>query len=96
MNDGSGYTWYTYDNRQRLTYKEDDLTNSLAVGMRYSYDGNGNLSDMNDGRDQSYQYDALNRLATMYGHSSVTYSYDGAGNLQEDGYGNSGDESVPV
>ena len=87
MSDLSGYTRYQYDNRLRLTYKEDDLTNNAGLGMRYYYDANGNLTDMNDGRDEGYAYDALNRLTTVYGHASVTYDYDGAGNLQGMTYG---------
>jgi len=84
---------YTYDTRNRLT------TKTVPEGtLQYSYDAAGNLlstSSANpDGVDNSYGYDALNRLQSVndnrqpFALSLTSYTYDDVGNLDTVDYGN--------
>jgi len=86
MNDASGTTTYTYDNRNRL------LTKSTPEGtLTYTYDVVGNVrsirSSHSNGVSVDYSYDVMNRLATVADNllpdNKVTsYSYDQVGNVQ--------------
>jgi YD repeat-containing protein len=81
MSDRSGYTTYTYDNRNRLTSKQ-----TPEGTLSYTYDAVGNLLTMQSsnpgGASDTYTYDELNRLATVTDASGVTtYNYDAVGNL---------------
>jgi RHS repeat-associated protein len=88
MNDASGQTLYSYDNRERLSSKQTPFGT-----LSYTYDGAGNLqttrSSNPNGASVNYSYDALNRLATVKDNNLLalnggltSYVYDGAGNLQ--------------
>ncbi len=89
MQDASGSTTYTYDNRDRLIAK-----NAPQGTISYTYDGAGNVltitSSNTNGASLSYTYDADDRLATVtdksllaHGAASgvTTYGYDPVGNL---------------
>ncbi len=81
MQDASGSTSYSYDNRDRL------LSKVTPQGtLNYSYDAAGNLTNIHSnhsgGAAMDYAYDARNRLASVTDASgSTTYSYDAVGNL---------------
>jgi RHS repeat-associated protein len=88
MQDASGLTTYTYDNRDRLN------TKATPQGtLSYTYDGANNVlsiaSSNANGASLSYTYDADDRLSSAadnrlqaQGKPGVTtYSYDPAGNL---------------
>ena len=89
MEDASGTTTYTYDDRDRLTGKA-----STEGTLSYSYDDAGNLlsirSDHAGGATMTYAYDALNRLASVTdANGGVTiYTYDLVGNLASYAYPN--------
>lgn len=74
---------------------------STNGNIGYVYNANGNIggarSDTVDGYDQSYDYDALNRLTTAYygqegvdsnAYGVVAYGYDAVGNMTGSGYAN--------
>jgi YD repeat-containing protein len=82
MQDASGSTTYSYDNRDRL------LSKATPQGtLSYSYDAAGNLTRIQSnhagGAAMDYSYDARNRLATVTDAEGrvTTYSYDAVGNL---------------
>lgn len=84
MEDASGVTTYTYDQRDRL------LSKATPWGtLTYSYDAAGNLlsirSSNANGVNVTYSYDELNRLAALddqnLADGVTTYAYDNAGNL---------------
>jgi RHS repeat-associated protein len=89
MSDASGVSTYSYDNRDRLTFK---ATPQGTLG--YAYDANGNLlsiqSSNTNGTSVAYEWDALNRLSAVndahLGRSA--YTYDAAGNLRGYAYPN--------
>ncbi len=94
MTDTSGLTTYSYDNRDRLLLKEVVWSNGPTVLLNYSYDANGNVTNLwsstVNGVTNNYQYDALNRLTNVKADGSVaaSYTFDNAGNLQAMQYGN--------
>jgi RHS repeat-associated protein len=89
VNDASGPTSYTYDNRDRV------LTKVTPEGtLSYTYDAHGKVltiaSSNADGASMSYAYDAVNRLSSVTDNRLVaqgaaaaisTYSYDSVSNL---------------
>ena len=82
MQDASGTTTYSYDNRDRL------LSKATPQGtLNYSYDPAGNLTSIRSNRAggaaMDYSYDARNRLATVTDADGrvTSYSYDQNGNL---------------
>ncbi|EXI66571.1 MAG: Cell wall-associated polypeptide CWBP200 [Candidatus Accumulibacter adjunctus] len=82
MQDASGSTTYSYDNRDRL------LSKATPQGtLSYSYDAAGNLTRIQSnhagGAAMDYAYDARNRLASVTDAEGrvTTYSYDAVGNL---------------
>jgi RHS repeat-associated protein/uncharacterized repeat protein (TIGR01451 family) len=97
MQDASGTTLYTYDNRDRL------INEATPEGtLRYTYDVAGNLltlaSSNTNGASVSYSYDILNRLSDIIdnrllaqgaGSAVTTYNYDTVGNLTNYPYPNS-------
>jgi len=89
MNDATGTTNYTYDNRDHLTSKA-----TPEGTLNYTYDGHSNVltiaSSNANGASMTYSYDALNRLATVVDNrllaqginpATTTYSYDAVSNL---------------
>lgn len=93
MNDASGVTTYTYDNRDRVISRQ-----TPQGTLTYTYDEGGNLlttrSSNVNGTSIDYTYDVMNRLATVKdnflpaGANSTGYSYDRVGNLQSYTYPN--------
>jgi RHS repeat-associated protein len=82
MQDASGSTTYSYDNRDRL------LSKATPQGtLSYSYDPAGNLTRIQSnhagGAAMDYAYDPRNRLASVTDAEGrvTTYSYDAVGNL---------------
>jgi YD repeat-containing protein len=73
MTDASGVTSYQYDNRNRLVQKTRTWNvgqaSSLSVSLNYSYDPNGNLTNIvssdPNGVNVSYEYDELSRLRAV-------------------------------
>ncbi|MBS4051171.1 MAG: RHS domain-containing protein, partial [Methylomonas sp.] len=69
-------------------YDQDYRLVGQSVGnqlnLAYSYDANGNLQTATDllaaANDQSYSYDALNRLIAANGTAQQSYQYDPVGN----------------
>jgi len=75
-------TFYTYDCRARPTRIQTVREGSTLLDLNYTYDGTGNVLSIND---ESYSYDALNRLTGLDGPwGSITYVYDGVGNRLAD------------
>ncbi len=94
MNDVSGATLYSYDVRNRLSSKQTPFGT-----LSYTYNEAGSLltirSSNPNGVSVDYNYDALNRLATVKDNQlaalngGVTnYTYDTVGNLQSYQYPN--------
>jgi RHS repeat-associated protein len=84
MQDGTGFTYYTYDELYRLwkVWKVDTDTDTKPGVVVYDYDGVGNRTSLTypDGLTIEYVYDAANRLIGA-GNASlgyVKYSYDEA------------------
>ncbi|MGD0816309.1 MAG: hypothetical protein ABSA83_22175 [Verrucomicrobiota bacterium] len=94
MEDASGTTTYGYDNRDRLLSKTNNWTGMPAVSLHYTYDKNGNVSNIwsstSSGVNLVYNYDALSRLTNVLanGGAAAGYGFDLAGNLQTMRYGN--------
>jgi len=77
----NGTVVFTYDNRGRVS----SVTDVWGKLISYSYDANGNKTQMSIGnRTTTYQYDSLNRLTGMYENTGNTavFAYDNAGRLQ--------------
>ncbi|MDP2654709.1 MAG: RHS repeat-associated core domain-containing protein [Candidatus Doudnabacteria bacterium] len=95
-------TDYSYDPENlRLTrLKSTDPQSTIIQDFQYTYDGVGNIVEIQDAvhtAGQTFAYDALNRLttATGDGYGSKNYQYDEIGNIiQKDGltytYGQNG------
>jgi RHS repeat-associated protein len=94
MNDASGATVYTYDERNRLSSKQTPFGT-----LSYTYNDAGNLlatrSSNANGASLDYAYDVQNRLSTVKDNHLLglnggvtSYSYDAAGNLQAYTYPN--------
>lgn len=85
MTDASGTTNYTYDLLDRM------LTKQTPHGtLTYTYDAAGNVKTLRssnaNGVSTDYDYDELNRLATVtdqrLANGATSYTYDGNGNLK--------------
>jgi len=69
----------TFDNR----YRVDTLNAGGVLSLNYGYDDVGNVTSLTDtraGMNQTFGYDALDRLTSVSGWNPATYSYDGRGN----------------
>ena len=94
MVDPSGSTAYFYDNRDRLVAKTNLPTSGPTLALNYSYDVNGNLTNLWSGSPGGvnlvYQYDLLNRLTNVLANGSLaaSYTFDLVGNVQTLHYGN--------
>ena len=65
-----------------------NTTNGQNIARRYSYDGSGQLRNIDDSRMglTTYQYDAIGRLTqAMAGHATERFAFDPAHNLIEPG-----------
>jgi RHS repeat-associated protein len=92
MQDASGLTTYSYDDRDRL------ISKATPQGtLTYTYDKLGNLKTVRssnaNGISIDYAYDSLNRLSTVTDNNLTTgnitnYTYDKVGNLESYQYGN--------
>jgi RHS repeat-associated protein len=86
-NDNNDTTIYSYDNRDRLVVK---TTTVNEINLCYSYDANGNVTNLwsnhyedsqydngnpYGGVTNGYQYDALNRLTTVLANGSKAADY---------------------
>ena len=76
---------YRYDQDYRVTGIEVDDGVTIVQDLTLAYDGVGNITAITDlddpARDQSFGYDALDRLTTADGdYGALSYSYDGVGN----------------
>ena len=82
-------TTYTYDSQN---YRLKTLTtlhgSTVLQNLGYTFDSGGNVTAITDSRhgNQTYSYDALDRLTTATngatgGYGTVTYSYNQIGNL---------------
>jgi RHS repeat-associated protein len=73
-------TQFTYDTAGRRIAVTNALGTSVAQGVRYHYDANGNQTNVVDsaGRTNRYTYDKLNRLTqlTYPDNSTERYGYD--------------------
>ena len=80
-------TDYQYDAVKRLTGETVSGSDAQARGTTWTYDRVGNrISEVSTGtltRNQTYTYDANDRLLSETGTQPYTYSYDAAGNLIE-------------
>jgi len=78
------YTYYDWDTQGgRL----NTLSSALQT-LTYTYDGNGNITQMIDARQSGsetleYTYDSLNRLKTVNGAYAETSAYDSNGRIVE-------------
>lgn len=94
MNDPSGNTTYTYDNRDRLLTKTEQWTNGPNLNLNYGYNANGEISNIwsstTGGINLKYTYDSLNRLTNVLanGNQAAGYAFDLVGNLQKLRQGN--------
>jgi RHS repeat-associated protein len=94
MTDAAGSSAYEYDSRNRLVQKTRAWGVALSVSLNYSYDANGNLTNIlssdPDGVNVDYEYDALNRLSAVNDAKvgRTAYNYDDVGNLQSYSYPN--------
>lgn len=98
MTDSTGLTTSEYDNMDRLvtqSLRPVSLSPQSAVLItRYSYDGLGNrrVLEYPDGKKVFYDFDKLNRLATVKdndGAVTCRTTYDAVGNLRTKLYANS-------
>jgi RHS repeat-associated protein len=79
---------YGYDALQRLT--SITYSSSTTPNVSYSYDADGNRTQMADGAGTvTYNYDNLNRpTGVSRGSSTFSYSYDAGSNLVAESYPN--------
>jgi RHS repeat-associated protein len=83
---GNGLVWTrSFDLDGRLTGQTTGTLQSLA----YAYDPVGNLTGLTDGlnsaNNQTFGYDALDRLVSASGaYGTLTYTYDATGNRQSE------------
>ena len=64
----------------------ESVTNGTNAAIRYTYDGNGNITEIREGTQLKarYAYDSLNQLIredNAYTGKTVTYTYDAGGNI---------------
>mgnify|MGYP002566797125 FL=1 len=64
----------------------ESVTNGTNAAIRYTYDGNGNITEIHEGTQLKarYAYDSLNQLIredNAYTGKTVTYTYDAGGNI---------------
>ena len=74
-----------------------NTTNGQNIARRYSYDGSGQLRNIDDSRMglTTYQYDAIGRLTqAMAGHATERFAFDPAHNLIEPGKQPTADRQV--
>jgi RHS repeat-associated protein len=75
---------YRPDNQRLLSLLTKSSTQALQ-NLEYSYDANGNITDITDtveGLTQNFRYDDLNRLLQAQGvYGTQAYQYDSVGNL---------------
>jgi RHS repeat-associated protein len=90
MTDASGKTTYVYDPKtDRMTQKQTPFGT-----ISYAYDNAGDVTSIassnTNGAAMAYQYDQLNRLAsvTVAGQAPTLYNYDAVGNLSGYSYPN--------
>lgn len=90
-------TGFTYGNGLQQTmdydtdYRVDNITTGVAGNVQdagYDYDPANNITEITDaldpGNDQTFDYDALNRLSSAIGrYGALGYTYDGVGNRLE-------------
>jgi len=94
MNDPSGVTTYTYDNRDRLLTKTVQWNQGPTMSLNYSYNLNGSVTNIwsstSGGVNLQYAYDPLSRLTNVLANGSAAagYAFDSVGNLQKLRYGN--------
>jgi YD repeat-containing protein len=74
---------FTYDSRYRPNTIGIGTAGAL-LGLTYAYDGVGNVTGITDGRGptytQTFGYDALDRLTSVFGLGSNAFTYDVQGN----------------
>ena len=66
ITDQAGTTAYEYDNKGQIT-KDTKVINAVTYITQYSYDGNGNLSQMTypNGRTATYAYNTANQISQV-------------------------------
>ena len=70
-----------------MTYKLGDGENATQIAKyKYSYDSNGNITEVWDGNNKiaKYQYDSLNQIKVAWDYQQnlkFTYTYDNSGNI---------------
>ena len=66
ISDQAGTTAYEYDNKGQIT-KDTKVINAVTYITQYSYDGNGNLSQLTypDGRTVTYAYNTANQISQV-------------------------------
>jgi len=99
MTDGSGTTNYSYDADDDLTgisYSDAPSGMSTPSSVTYSYDADGNRTEMTDGTGTTtYTYNSLEELVSVEdgAGNTVTYGYDADGNRTCLSYPNSGSDN---
>lgn len=87
---GNGITHKTTLNQRRFPSAiQDSSADVTAMQLSYSYDGEGNVTQRIDGRDNNFSlinlnYDGLDRLISTTGNSGIgssAISFDGLGNI---------------
>ena len=82
-----GETHRTTNNVDEMTYKLGDGENATQIAKyKYSYDSNGNITEVWDGNNKiaKYQYDSLNQIKVAWDYQQnlkFTYTYDNSGNI---------------
>ena len=82
-----GETNRTTKNVGEMTYKLGDGENATQIAKyKYSYDSNGNITEVWDGNNKiaKYQYDSLNQIKVAWDYQQnlkFTYTYDNSGNI---------------
>ena len=87
-----GETNRTTKNVGEMTYKLGDGENATQIAKyKYSYDSNGNITEVWDGNNKiaKYQYDSLNQLKVAWDYQQLLkfyYNYDNSGNIESSTY----------
>jgi RHS repeat-associated protein len=82
----------TTNNVGEMTYKLGDGENATQIAKyKYSYDSNGNITEVWDGNNKiaKYQYDSLNQLKVAWDYQQLLkfyYNYDNSGNIESSTY----------